>query len=292
MKIAVHITFFVKNNLNNKLKDLSKVCNNFFKLSKQTNIFIHTNKKIKNKSKKIRFIYYDITNEDPYKLTWKCRPLMEQQKNEYDYFIYSEDDTIFKKKNFLYWLKFNKICKKKKLNLGFIRTEKSKKDGKLWTTDQFYQLSNYLLIGKKKFAVLKNPYFGMWIYDKNEFQKFIKSKYWNLNNWRGLNSFTKLYTREKSAVGWHGLNMDRYIATVVPFDGKKINSKSLIGHQSNKYVAERGKIHVSVNKLLSNNLKIFKSIKYSKIEIFFKEINFFIYWNLRFNFKNFKKKFI
>ena len=292
MKISVHITLYLGNNQSKKLKDFKIVCNSFKSLSKSTMIFVHTNKKIKSNDKKIRFIYHDLTNEDPYKLTWKCRPLMFEQRDKFDDFIYSEDDTIFTKKNFLYWIKFKKLCKKKGLNLGFISTEKSNKDGKLWTTYQIYQLTNYLLIGKTKFPVLGNPYYAMWIYDKKEFKKFVKSKFWNLNNWRGLNSFTKLHTREKSAVGWHGLNMNRSFATVVPSIGKKIHPNSLIKHQSNKYVSESGKIHVSVNNLLSSNLKLFKPIKYSKIEILFNEIKFFIYWSLRFNFKNIKKIFL
>jgi len=189
---------------------------------------------------------------------------------------------------------YNKIIKKdydkKNYNVGFIRTERSPRDNSLWTTDQFVQLDEYVIINNKKHIVLKNPYFAMWIYDKREFSKFVRSKFWNLNKWRGLNSFTKLYDREKSAVGWHGLNMDRYVATIIPLKNNSIIKSSLIIHASNKYVSERGRIHVSVKNLIKKKLRRFKKKEYSKYQIFFRELKFFIYWNLRFNFKTIKRK--
>lgn len=120
MKICVHITFYVKDDLENKLKNLSKIYNSFFSISKNVNIFIHTNRKIKNFKKNLFFIYHDIRKEDPYKLTWKCRPMMKSQIGKYDYFIYSEDDNLFNKKNFNYWLKYQKIFKKKNIMLGLL----------------------------------------------------------------------------------------------------------------------------------------------------------------------------
>ena len=94
-KISVHISHFINNNKKNKL--FSKVCNNYLKLSKHTTIFVHTNKLIKSTNKRIKFIIHNIKNEHPYKLTWKYRNLMSKQKNDYDLFIYGEDDIIFSK---------------------------------------------------------------------------------------------------------------------------------------------------------------------------------------------------
>ena len=116
----------------------------------------------------------------------------------------------------------------------------------------------------------------MWIYDRKDFKNFIRSKFWNLNNWRGLNSFTKLYDREKSAVGWHGLNMNKYLGTIVPIKNNRILPNSLIVHSSNKYVKERGKIHVSVNNLIKKKLTLYKIVEYSKIQLFFKEMMFIL----------------
>lgn len=290
MRITVHITFYVKNNLKEKLKKLSKIYNSFFTLSKNTHIYIHTNKKIKNYKKNLFFIYHNIVNQDPFKLSWKYRSIMEKQKNDYDYFIYSEDDILFNLTNFKYWLKYKKFIENNNFNIGFLRTEKSDLDNTLWSPDQFEKSNEYIILNKKKFLVLKNPYCAMWIYDKAEFSNFIKSKFWDLRKWRGVNSFTRLYDREKAAIGWNGLNMRRYNATVIPLVNDKIIDSCLINHTSNKYVKERGRIHLEIQNLMEKPLKKFILKKISRFELFFKELKFIILWNFRFNFKNIKIK--
>ena len=55
MKICIHITLFIKNNRKKKLKNFSKIYKSFFSLSKKTQIFVHTNVKIKNFKKKLIF---------------------------------------------------------------------------------------------------------------------------------------------------------------------------------------------------------------------------------------------
>ena len=129
----------------------------------------------------------------------------------------------------------------------------------------------------------------MWIMDKRLLNKFIKSKFWDLKNWRGLNSFTKLYDREKSAVGWHGLNMDKFDATVVPFINNKILNDCFFPHQSNKYVAEMDRYHISKKNILEKKTLPFFKVKTNKIELFVKEAINFLYLKLRFNFKNIYK---
>ena len=154
MKISVHITLYLKNDIKKKLRDFSKIHNSFFKLSNKTKIFVHTNKKIKNFKKNLFFIYHNIKKENPYRLTWKCRVLMEQQKNDFDYFIYSEDDMLFTKDNFKYWLKYKKLFNRHTYNVGFVRTEKPQNSNKLWVVDQFEKLDKYVLLDKKFFFVL------------------------------------------------------------------------------------------------------------------------------------------
>ena len=291
MKIAVHITFFIEDIKNKKkINDFKIVLENFLKISKRTYIFIHTNNfNLKINKKNTKLIFHSLTNKDPLRLTWCCRDLIFKQKDKYDYFIYSEDDAIFTKKNFNYWLKYSKKLSKLKYNTGFLRTEKSPKTNKLWVVDQFEQLNKHVIINGSKFIVLNNPYFAMWIMDKITLNKFINSKFWNLNKWRGLNSFTKLYDREKSAIGWHGLNMDFFKATVVPLKNNKILNDCFFSHQPNKYVSERGRIHVSVKNILKKETDLYRIKKYTKLEIIINEIKFFIYWKLRFNLKDLKK---
>ena len=222
-KIAVHITFYIDNNYRLKILLLTKILNNYLKISKKIKLFVHTNKKLKNskKSRNIIFIYHNLKNEDPHKLSWKCRRYMFKQKNLYDFFVYSEDDILFSKHNFLYWLQYKDLCIKNNLNLGFIRSEKSKKNI-TYSTDLTKNLSKFIYVGHKKFVVNDvNPYCAFWIYDRKEFNKFVLSKSWNFK-WRNISAFAQYYTREMSGIGWHGLNMTRYDATVIPLYKKQI----------------------------------------------------------------------
>ena len=52
---------------------------------------------------------------------------METQRNDYDIFIYCEDDLLFTKKNFKYWLSHKDKCIQNNFNLGFLRVEVNKK---------------------------------------------------------------------------------------------------------------------------------------------------------------------
>ena len=103
-KISVHIPYYISDNYVDKSKLLKRVCNSYLKLSKKVKIFIHTNKKLKANNKKIKFIFHDLSKIHSYKLTWVCRKLMLRQKNLFDIFIYGEDDLLFTKNNFNYWL--------------------------------------------------------------------------------------------------------------------------------------------------------------------------------------------
>jgi hypothetical protein len=99
------------------------------------------------------------------------------QRNEYDFFIFGEDEIVFSKNNFNYWLKYKNKCIKNNFNLGFLRVEIRKKNNLLYLTDQISKIKYYVKIGNEKFAKLENSYCSFWIYDKNEFKKFIKTKY-------------------------------------------------------------------------------------------------------------------
>lgn len=287
MKISVHIAFYVKNKKKIDFNKLNKTIKNYLTLSKKTYIYVHTNVKIKKINKFITFINYNLEKEDPLKLSWKCRPLMKKQKNLFDYFIYSEDDIIFKKRNFNAWFKLKDICIKNNFNLGFLRTEIKKNSLNLWSIDQPKQLDRSLIIGDQQFIVLKNPYCAMWIYDKKEFGNFIKSKYWNLENWLGDNPYTNLKTREKSAIGWNGLNMKRYKASIVPIKNFRILNEFYLNHQGDKYI-KFGPFSIKVNQLINRKLKHCEDIKENLFELFYLRIKFFYRKYLKINLKNYK----
>ena len=133
---------------------------------------------------------------------------------------------MFSKKNFKYWLNYKNICIKNNFNLGFLRTEN--KNRKLFSTDLIKQIKFQMLINNIKFAVNNvNNYCAFWIYDKKELNKFIKTNFWRFK-WKGKNMYAFYGIREMSAVGWHGKNMSRYKATVIPLVKKNYTHHVLL----------------------------------------------------------------
>jgi hypothetical protein len=106
MKITKHISFYF-------LIDRIMYINTY---EYRTDIFIHTNnidlhKEMFNNYTNgyIKIIYHDLSNTHPFYLTWKCRDLLQQQRDEYDIFMYIEDDILVPYKAIKYWLKYNQI---------------------------------------------------------------------------------------------------------------------------------------------------------------------------------------
>ena len=281
-KIAVHITFFLGKNYLNRINFLRKIIVSYKKISKNLDIFIHINKKLLNKYKikDVNYILHNLSLEDPYTLSWKSRKLIYEQKDIYDVFIYSEDDILFTKNNFDYWINFKDICIKNNFNLGFIRVEKN--NNKIYSIDVTTQLNKYLIINNNRFIVNDiNPYCAFWIYDRQELNKFINSNIWNFN-WRNEFSYG---VREMSAIGWHGLKMTRYKDTLIPLvkSNKKkyvVNLDSLIYHLTGNYYSVHkleGKKSRINNLVDENQLKYNNAYKnYCFFKIKFKN-NYYIY---------------
>ncbi len=301
LKISIHIPLYVDKNKKFKKIQFNKIIREFLKITSKTKVHIHTNKKnyLPLRNKNVRIVYHNLKNTDPLKLTWKCRDLMESQKKNFDVFIYSEDDILFSKKNFYYWMKFKDLCVKHNYNLGFIRAEKKSSNMLLYASDITKKLSSYVLLEKVKFSVNDvNPYCAFWIYDKNEFNRFILTKYWKFK-WNGFSAFAQYYTREMSAIGWHGKNMNRYISSIIPIKKNKLHPGSIVFHLSNKFannpVLNKYNKNTIVEKfgslkiinLLSRKLTLFKEINFFKKK--FIQLNYFVYKNIRFNKKNFFK---
>ena len=59
LKICVHVPLFLEKRKKKQLNNFKKVCNSFLKLSKKTELFIHSNKKIKSSNKRIKFISHN-----------------------------------------------------------------------------------------------------------------------------------------------------------------------------------------------------------------------------------------
>ena len=274
MKIALHICSYNGNNYKERFIFLKKIVKNYFLIDKKIKIFIHTNKITKKfKIKNVKYIKHNLHNTNPFYLSWKCRKFIKKQSNQFDCFIYSEDDILFTKKNFDYWLKFKDISIKNDFNLGFFRIEKNNK--KIFSTDLTESLKYKISINDIQFVINNvNNYCAFWIYDKNEFKKFIKTRYWKFN-WEGKSMHAFYGIREMSAIGWHGKNMQRYKATIIPLHKKKLTTGSFVSHLSNNHAMSNHPVgfgSITKDKMLNKNLKDFSTMK--KDFLFFKYLKY------------------
>ena len=292
-KISVHIPLYVDPKKKQQLKFFRKACKSFLTLSNRARIFVHSNKKFKG-NKKIKYFYYDFNKikEHPYKLTWFCRKIMENQKNKFDIFIYSEDKILFTKKNFRYWLDHKDLCIKNDYNLGFLRYDIKNKT--FYSPDQVAKSKYYVNLLNKKYIVPQNTSCAFWIYDKKEFKSFIKTKYWKFD-WKWVTISGVLLIREMSMIGWHGVNMNgidmnRYLATIIPLKKGQLDKNSFIRDLSNKYsMNPRGLFGTfKVKDILEKNLQEFKPI--TPVGRFFRRAIYILYYFSRINIKKYIKR--
>lgn len=237
MKITKHISFYY---IENRICYVNEIIHETNKYEFYTDLFIHTNSTTLKKESfdkytngTINIICHDLSNIHPFYLTWKCRDLLKEQETDYDIFIYTEDDMLIPFNAILYWLKYNKKLITRNYNLGFLRIEIE--DNEEYVTDlPGKKLNSNLILDNNNYCINNiNPYCAMWIYNKNEFNKFINSKYYDINNIPGYE------TREMSAIGLHGDKNYWYKGTLIPLIHNKLHEDCRIYHLPNNYVTDK-----------------------------------------------------
>lgn len=147
--------------------------------------------------------------------------------------MYIEDDILVPNKAISYWLEYNEKLIELGYNLGFLRIEV--KNNVEYITDIMEKLDTIIKIKNHSFCVNnKSPYCAFWIYNKKEFNKFVNSKYYDINNILG-----GYLTREQSAVGLHGVGTDWYKGTLIPIVNNKLSEKCRIYHMPNNYATDK-----------------------------------------------------
>ena len=98
-----------------------------------------------------------------------------------------------------------------------------------------------------------------------------------------------------SMIGWHGDNMDgidmnRYLATIIPLKKGQLDKNSFIRDLSNKYsMNPRGLFGTfKVKDILEKNLQEFKPI--TPVGRFFKRATYILYYFSRINIKKYIKR--
>jgi hypothetical protein len=249
MKITKHITFYF---LFDRIIYINNIIDETNKYEYITDIFIHTNNIDLEKSMFnnytngcINIIYHDLSNIHPFYLTCKCRDLLQQQKNEYDIFMYIEDDILVPYKAIKYWLEYNEKLIELNYNLGFVRIEIE--NNIEYITDLYGEkMDTIIYINDKKYCVNnKNPYCAFWIYNKNEFNKYVNSEYYNIDNLpldgiRERSAFGLIYD------GWYKIYDGWYKNTLIPIVDNKLIEDCKIYHMPNNYVTNKNTHYATI----------------------------------------------
>lgn len=237
MRIARHLTFYF---LSERIRYINDIIDETNGYDYPTDVFIHTNDfDLKENmfhpytNGRIEIVHHDITNIYPYYLTWKCRDLLKEQRDDYDVFMYCEGDISVPRKALQYWLDTNESLIEKNYNVGFIRVELE--NGVEYSTDLLGEHMDTLmeLDGRTYCVNNKNPYCAFWIYNKNEFNKFVDSKYYDIS------AIPDYGIPEKSAVGLHGFGTGWYTHTIIPMIGDKLIEDCKIYHLPNNFVENK-----------------------------------------------------
>ncbi len=300
MSISIHIPFYNPNpekkegyrNLT-RFDYLKENILSLKKLSLPTDIFIHThNNFLNDKELDANIINHQINNDDLEKgyLTWLTRPEMQKQKDSYNYFMYLEHDIKFTEKNLQYYLKFQKNLSSKRFNLGFLIYEKNNKDNQNYSIHITERLKNFVCIDSQKFFIndLEN-YCCFWIYDQKQFKDFIGSKWWNFK--KKVHNFRHNYgITERSSIGFNALNINYFIATLLPEINNQTDPDCFIEHMTNNYFDKfselksqnfkdiRGVCTIKTNEVIYENKIKEKTIIILYLEQFLKTL----FWKLRF----------
>lgn len=222
MKITAHMTFFNSISLRYRFNYINRIIKEICNYPYETDLYIHTNEMFNNKflientNGKIEIIIHNLGSNNPYYLAWSCRGLLKNQKDDYDIFIYIEDDILIPCEALQYWFDHKDSIIKNRFNLGFVRIETDVYGNEyLGDLDKKMNVQNTVIISGKTYVINNvNPYCGSWIYDKTEFHNFLNSKFYH-----GNRNIPYIYgIREGSAIGMHGFGMNLYKETIIPYD--------------------------------------------------------------------------
>ena len=249
-KIVITITFHYAEK---KLKNLSKITNDFLLFSKKVNVFIVTNT---NKKKDHRNIYKSLNRKlnikiivpsflgHPYLLTWFHLDIFRKEffsDKNISHFMYLEDDIKISKQNIFHWQENRTILRKFGLIPSFLRYEiKNNNRKEKYVVDVTKRLSlrnlpKVKISDEYCYVNLPQPYQGMYLLDRDLMKEHLNgpssSPDFHKCNWP---------IRESAAQGLTFANVPKkfWSRNVVLYNikNKCVAEHSLIHHLSNNYI--------------------------------------------------------
>jgi len=170
---------------------------------------------------------------DPFQLTWQHRLGMAQQRQNYDYFMYLEDDMVVPFEALQAWRRDSELLHPLGYLRGFLRTEIDA-NGRVVSTDQKAVTApgNYRRVGAQLWYYPENPYHATWVVSREQLDEFMDSPAWidgNNPEWG---------VRERAAAGmtWAGGSPHR---TLLPLNANGLTHEDArIRHLPNNYALD------------------------------------------------------
>lgn len=234
MKITKHIAFFF---IESRVQYLNKIISNTNTYKFTTDIFIHTNIELPSSlfnpytNGKFEVIVHDLTGINPWYLTWKCKDLLAKQKDDYDIFIYTEDDMLIPFTAIQYWLQYKSLLSSSRHNLGFLRIETDGKAEFVTDVPGDKLLCEKIVINNTTFVKNTHPYCAFWIYDKNMFNEFVNTDGWKMTSIDDL-----MWIRIFIAYGMNSPRHNNFVSTVIPLIDSTLDERCKVYHLPNNYI--------------------------------------------------------
>ncbi len=216
-----------------RLKYLKKVINNLITYDMKVSIIIDTDSKstynLLKYYRNLRILLYKKLKH-PYHLTYIHREHMKRLIDDYDYFMYTEDDILLPFDNFREYIENFKLLFPKFIP-SFVRIEKSGNDNMVvdMQKPQSIKDSITVTIGKKKFLGLERPYHGFWIMPMKELKETM------------ISDFIKYNTVREMAASYPIIELQK--RPLVLLDKNKISKLCYSYHLPNNYVDMIGSEH-------------------------------------------------
>ena len=190
MNAMVNIVYYQQNK-KSYLKDLLEEYNSY---PINVDIFIHSNKSNISELDQINYtngnvktikyflnIKYLLFSNRGYYLTWAPRSFIKKHLNNYDIFIFSDDDILIPKRAFNYWLKYKDRLFSQEYLPGFILLEVNSEGEEIALGFDDKKLTEVIKFENTNFYVHNNhKYTASWIYDKNMMKFWIESGKYNI----------------------------------------------------------------------------------------------------------------
>ena len=165
----------------------------------------------------------------PFLLTWQHRQYMKDCINDYDVFMYIEDDVLIKYEQLINYIK-NIESVWPKYVPTFFRYEVKEEEKYAVDVTHLYPHPGNIISLNKKYYVVDKFYCGCWVLPAWLLKEVITEQFTQITN-GGINNFEREHAA--SFVNWH---LNKQCLIELDDEGLNISELSLIHHMSNKYV--------------------------------------------------------